>query len=66
MKGYIMYKVGYITFKKEYIKDFETLSNSDIFIRLINFKKGIIKNEKDNVNMVFKGRIIAGNKAFKD
>ena len=61
-----MYKVGYITFKKEYIKDFETLSNSDIFIRLINFKKGIIKNEKDNVNMVFKGRIIAGNKAFKD
>ena len=66
MKGYIMYKVGYITFKKEYIKDFKTLSDSDIFMRLINFKKGIIKTEKDNVNMVFKGRIIAGSKEFKD
>lgn len=65
MKGYIMYKVGHITFKKEYIKDFETLSKSDIFIRLINFKYGIIKSEKDNVNLVFKGRTIAGNNEFK-
>ena len=64
MKGYIMYKVGHITFKKEYIRNFETLSKSDIFIRLINFKNGIIKSEKDNVNLVFKGRTIAGNKEF--
>ena len=65
MKGYIMYKVGHITFKKEYIRNFEALSEADIFIRLINFKTGIIKNEKDNANMVFKGRTIAGNKEFK-
>ena len=64
MKGYIMYKVGHITFKKEYIRNFEALSKSDIFIRLINFKTGIIKSEKDNVNLIFKGRTIAGNKEF--
>ena len=64
MKGYIMYKVGHVTFKKEYIKNFEALDEADIFIRLINFKTGIIKSEKDNVNMVFKGRLIAGNKEF--
>ena len=64
MKGYIIYKVGHVTFEREYIKNFETLSKSDIFIRLINFKTGIIKSEKDNVNMVFKGRTIAGNKEF--
>ena len=64
MKGYIMYKVGHITFKKEYIRNFETLSKSDIFIRLINFKNGIINIEKDNVSLVFKGRTIAGNKEF--
>lgn len=64
MKGYIIYKVGHITFKKEYVRNFETLSEVDIFIRLLNFKTGIIKNEKDNVNMVFKGRTIAGNKEF--
>ena len=49
MKGYILYKVGHITFKKEYIKNFEALSEVDIFIRFINFKTGIIKSEKDNV-----------------
>ena len=65
MKGYIMYRVGHITFEREYIKNFEALSEVDIFIRLINFKTGIIKSEKDNVNMVFKGRTIAGNKEFK-
>ena len=64
MKGYIMYKVGHITFKKEYIRNFETLSKSDIFIRFINFKTGIINIEKDNVSLVFKGRTIAGNKEF--
>ena len=64
MKGYILYKVGRITFKKEYIKNFETLSEADIFIRLLNFKTGIIKSEKDNVNLIFKGRTIAGNKEF--
>ena len=64
MKGYIMYRVGHITFEKEYIKNFEALSEVDIFIRLINFKTGIIKSEKDNVNMVFKGRTIAGNEEF--
>ena len=64
MKGYIMYKVGHVTFKKEYIKNFEELSEADIFIRLINFKTGIIKSEKDNVNLIFKGRTIAGNKEF--
>ena len=64
MKGYIMYKVGHVTFKKEYIKNFEALSEADIFIRLINFKTGIFKSEKDNVNLVFKGRTIAGNKEF--
>ena len=64
MKGYILYKVGHITFKKEYIKNFETLSEADIFIRLLNFKTGIIKSEKDNVNLIFKGRTIAGNKEF--
>ena len=64
MKGYIMYKVGHVTFKKEYIKNFEELSEADIFIRLINFKTGIIKNEKDNVNLIFKGQSIAGNKEF--
>ena len=64
MKGYIMYRVGHITFKKEYIKNFEELSKSDIFIRLINFKNGIIKSEKDNVNLIFKGLTIAGNKEF--
>ena len=64
MKGYIIYKVGHVTFKKEYIRNFETLSKSDIFIRFINFKTGIIKSEKDNVNLVFKGRTIAGNKEF--
>ena len=64
MKGYIMYKVGHVTFKKEYIKNFEELSEVDIFIRLINFKTGIIKSEKDNVNLIFKGRTIAGNKEF--
>ena len=64
MKGYIIYKVGHVTFKKEYIRNFEALSKSDIFIRFINFKTGIIKSEKDNVNLVFKGRTIAGNKEF--
>ena len=64
MKGYIMYKVGHITFKKEYIRNFETLSKSDIFMRFINFKTGIINIEKDNVSLVFKGRTIAGNKEF--
>ena len=64
MKGYIMYRVGHITFEREYIKNFETLSKSDIFIRLLNFKTGIIKSEKDNVNLVFKGRTISGNKEF--
>ena len=64
MKGYIMYKVGHVTFKKEYVKNFNDLSEADIFIRLINFKKGIIKSEKDNVNLIFKGRSIAGNKEF--
>ena len=62
MKGYIMYRVGHITFEREYIKNFEALSEVDIFIRLINFKTGIIKSEKDNVGLVFKGRTIAGNK----
>ena len=64
MKGYIIYKVGHITFEKEYIKNFEALDKADIFIRLINFKRRIVKSEEDNVNMVFKGRTIAGNKEF--
>ena len=64
MKGYIMYRVGHITFEREYIKNFEALSEVDIYIRFINFKTGIIKNEKDNVNLIFKGRSIAGNKEF--
>lgn len=64
MKGYIMYKVGHVTFKKEYVRNFNDLSDTDIYIRLINFKTGIIKSEKDNVNMIFKGRTIAGNKEF--
>ena len=64
MKGYILYKVGHITFESEYIKNFESLSVADIFIRLINFKRRIIKSEKDNVNLIFKGRTIAGNKEF--
>ena len=64
MKGYILYKVGHITFESEYIKNFESLSEADIFIRLINFKRRIIKSEKDNVNLIFKGRTIAGNKEF--
>ena len=64
MKGYILFRVGHITFEREYIKNFEALSEVDIFIRLINFKTGIIKSEKDNVNLVFKGRTIAGNKDF--
>ena len=64
MKGYIIYKVGHVTFKKEYVSNFNDLSEADIFIRLINFKNGIIKSEKDNVNLVFKGRTIAGNKEF--
>ena len=64
MKGYIIYKVGHITFEREYIKNFEALSEVDIFIRLINFKTGIINSEKDNVNLIFKGRTIAGNKEF--
>ena len=64
MKGYIIYKVGHITFEKEYIKNFEALDKADIFIRLINFKRRIIKSERDNVNLIFKGRTIAGNKEF--
>ena len=64
MKGYIMYRVGHITFKKEYVSNFNCLSEADIFIRLLNFKTGIFKSEKDNVNLVFKGRTIAGNKEF--
>ena len=64
MKGYILFRVGHITFEREYIKNFEALSEADIFIRLLNFKTGIIKSEKDNVNLVFKGRTIAGNKEF--
>lgn len=64
MKGYIMYRVGHITFKKEYVSNFNYLSKSDIFIRLINFKRSIIKSEEDNVNLIFKGRTIAGNKEF--
>ena len=64
MKGYIIYKVGHVTFKKEYVSNFNDLSEADIFIRLINFKNGIIKSEKDNVNLVFKGRTIVGNKEF--
>lgn len=64
MKGYIMYRVGHIIFEREYIKNFEALDEADIFIRLLNFKTGIIKSEKDNVNLVFKGRTIAGNKEF--
>ena len=64
MRGYIFYKVGHITFKKEYVKNFKELSETDIFIRLINFKTGIIMSEKDNVNLIFKGRTIAGNKEF--
>ena len=65
MKGYIMYRVGHVTFKKEYVSNINDLRESDIFIRLINFKTGVIKSEKDNVNMVFKGQTIAGNKEFK-
>ena len=64
MKGYIIYRVGHITFEKEYIKNFEALDKADIFIRLINFKRRIIKSEEDNVNLIFKGRTIAGNKEF--
>ena len=64
MKGYIIYKVGHVTFEREYIKNFESLSEADIFIRFINFKTGIIKSEKDNVNLIFKGRTIVGNKEF--
>ena len=64
MKGYIIYKVGHVTFEREYIKNFESLSEADIFIRLINFKRRIIKSEEDNVNLIFKGRTIAGNKEF--
>ena len=64
MRGYIMYKVGHITFKKEYVPNSNDLSESDIFIRLINFKTDIIKSERENVNLVFKGQIIAGNKEF--
>ena len=64
MKGYIFYKVGHVTFKKEYVKNFNDLSEADIFIRMINFKTGIIKSEKDSVNLIFKGRTIAGNKEF--
>ena len=64
MKGYIIYKVGHVTFKKEYVSNFNDLSEADIFIRLINFKTGVIKSEKDNVNLIFKGRTIAGNKEF--
>ena len=64
MKGYIMFRVGHVTFKKEYIKNFEELSDADIFIRLINFKRRIVKSEEDNVNLIFKGRTIAGNKEF--
>ena len=64
MKGYIIYRVGHITFEREYIKNFEALSEADIFIRLINFKRSIIKSEEDNINLVFKGRTIAGNKEF--
>ncbi|HJE20603.1 MAG TPA: hypothetical protein K8V35_09640, partial [Aliicoccus persicus] len=60
MRGYIMYKVGHITFKKEYVPNSNDLSESDIFIRLINFKTDIIKSERENVNLVFKGQIIAG------
>ena len=65
MKGYIIYRVGHITFEREYIKNFGALDKADIFIRLINFKTGVIKSEKDNVNLIFKGRTIAGNKEFK-
>ena len=64
MKGYIMFRVGHVTLEKEYIKNFKELSEVDIFIRFINFKTGIINIEKDNVNLVFKGRTIAGNKEF--
>ena len=64
MKGYIMYRVGHVTFEREYIKNFEALDEADIFIRLINFKTGIVKSEEDNVNLIFKGRTIAGNKEF--
>ena len=64
MKGYIIYRVGHITFEREYIKNFEALDKADIFIRLINFKRRIIKSEEDNVNLIFKGRTIAGNKEF--
>ena len=64
MKGYIMFRVGHVTLEKEYIKNFEELSEVDIFIRFINFKTGIINIEKDNVNLVFKGRTIAGNEEF--
>ena len=64
MRGYIMYKVGHITFKKEYVPNSNDLSESDIFIRLINFKTDIIKSERENVNLVFKGQIIAGSKEF--
>ena len=64
MKGYIIYKVGHVTFKKEYVSNFNDLSEVDIFILFINFKTGIIKSEKDNVNLIFKGRTIAGNKEF--
>ena len=64
MKGYIMFRVGHVTLEKEYIKNFEELSEVDIFIRLINFKTGITKSEKENANLVFKGRTIAGNKEF--
>ena len=64
MKGYIIYKVGHVTFEREYIKNFESLSEADIFIRLINFKRRIIKSEEDNVNLIFKGRTIVGSKEF--
>ena len=59
-----MYRVGHITFEREYIKNFEALDKADIFIRLINFKRRIVKSEEDNVNLIFKGRTIAGNKEF--
>lgn len=62
MKGYIKYQVNGLTFKREYIRNFNDLTQVDIFMKYINFRKGIIKEEMYNVSLVFKGKVIAGNK----
>lgn len=60
VKGYLMYKVENITFKREYVKNINDIDKVGLYLRYINFKSGIIKKEQENVSLIFKGKVLHG------